>query len=195
MWSRYSLLIIKKLSKNNKVNHYGAKTNFTFIVNNNFMLCIVYCSSICIMGSSSCCLDKWKATKLVIILKNDWWLLKTYIIFYLDNIKVGGALIDSAWSTGFNNFEWDKKKFPHPEKIVQTLHNKGIRLILVNISLNFSGWLRWLIMIPIFINKPRKITIYLIMEKLLNGGMEMEDFWITLILKQFNGGINSWTKF
>lgn len=48
----------------------------------------------------------------------------------LDGIKVGGALIDSAWSTGFNNFEWDKKKFPHPEDIVTKLHSKGIRVIL-----------------------------------------------------------------
>lgn len=49
----------------------------------------------------------------------------------VDGIKVGGALIDSAWSTGFNNFEWDKKKFPHPEDIVNKLHAKNIRVILV----------------------------------------------------------------
>ena len=27
-----------------------------------------------------------------------------YVPINKDNIKVGGALIDSAWSTGFNNF-------------------------------------------------------------------------------------------
>ena len=49
----------------------------------------------------------------------------------VDGIKVGGALIDSAWSTGFNNFEKKKKKFPHPEDIVNKLHAKNIRVILV----------------------------------------------------------------
>ena len=34
---------------------------------------------------------------------------------YLDrNIKVGALNIDSSWSTGYNNFIWDKKKFPSP---------------------------------------------------------------------------------
>lgn len=54
------------------------------------------------------------------------------ILFNQDNIKVGGALIDSAWSTGFNNFQWDRKKFPHPEDIVKKLHAKGIRVLLVH---------------------------------------------------------------
>lgn len=63
-----------------------------------------------------------------------------YIYLFQDGIKVGGALIDSAWSTGFNNFEWDKSKFPNPEQIVKKLHAKGIKVILV-IKILLSGLL------------------------------------------------------
>lgn len=54
-----------------------------------------------------------------------------FLYHNVDNIKVGGALIDSAWSTGFNNFEWDRKKFPNAEFIVQKMHSKDIKVILV----------------------------------------------------------------
>ncbi len=89
-----------------------------------------------------------------------------------DNIKVGGALIDSAWSTGFNNFEWDKKKFPHPEDIIKKLHAKDIRVILVSIDL-WSGLRQWSTTILISSSKQPRTNIYSVMVSLWNGGMGM----------------------
>mmetsp|Transcript_10377 Transcript_10377/g.928 ORF Transcript_10377/g.928 Transcript_10377/m.928 type:complete len:107 (-) Transcript_10377:148-468(-) len=46
------------------------------------------------------------------------------------NIPVGAINIDSGWSTGYNNFIWDKTKFPDPEKLVKDMHDLGIKVIL-----------------------------------------------------------------
>uniref|UniRef100_A0A6B2L112 DUF5110 domain-containing protein n=1 Tax=Arcella intermedia TaxID=1963864 RepID=A0A6B2L112_9EUKA len=46
------------------------------------------------------------------------------------NIKVGAVDIDSQWSTGFNNFIFDTKKFPNATALVSYLHSINIRVIL-----------------------------------------------------------------
>jgi alpha-D-xyloside xylohydrolase/trinucleotide repeat-containing gene 6 protein len=46
------------------------------------------------------------------------------------NISVGAINIDSAWSTGFNNFEVDTAKFPDLAQLVKDMHDQSIRVIL-----------------------------------------------------------------
>ena len=45
------------------------------------------------------------------------------------NISVGALNIDSAWSTGFNNFKWNYTKFPNPKGLIDKMHHEGIRVI------------------------------------------------------------------
>jgi alpha-glucosidase (family GH31 glycosyl hydrolase) len=50
---------------------------------------------------------------------------------YLErNVPVAAIDIDSGWSTGYNNFIFDLKKYPDPKGMVNTFHNLGVRVIL-----------------------------------------------------------------
>jgi alpha-glucosidase (family GH31 glycosyl hydrolase) len=46
------------------------------------------------------------------------------------NIPVGVVIIDSPWSTEYNNFVFDTKKYPNPKEMIEKLHKKGIKVIL-----------------------------------------------------------------
>lgn len=54
-------------------------------------------------------------------------LVRDYLSY---NISVGGTDIDSEWSSGINNFEWDTKKFPDAATFVDNMHQLGVRVIL-----------------------------------------------------------------
>lgn len=46
------------------------------------------------------------------------------------DIKVGAVDVDSTWSTGFNNFKFEKSKYPDPQGMVNNFHSKNVRIIL-----------------------------------------------------------------
>lgn len=46
------------------------------------------------------------------------------------NIPVGGMNIDSGWSTGYNNFIIDTKKFPDLKQLVSDMNQKNIHVLL-----------------------------------------------------------------
>ena len=50
--------------------------------------------------------------------------------FLNHSIPVGAIDIDSAWSTGFNNFIVDTQKFPDMEGLVRQMHDRDIKVIL-----------------------------------------------------------------
>ena len=45
-------------------------------------------------------------------------------------IPVGAVILDSPWSTEYNNFIVDEKKYPNFKKFVEKLHAKGIKVVL-----------------------------------------------------------------
>lgn len=45
-------------------------------------------------------------------------------------VKVGAVDIDSGWSTGYNNFEFNTVKYPNASEMIQFFHSKNIRIIL-----------------------------------------------------------------
>ena len=54
-------------------------------------------------------------------------------------IPVGGIIIDSPWSMSYNDFNWDKNRYPQPEKMINTFRNENVKVLLwltgcVNIS-------------------------------------------------------------
>ncbi|MBD3749288.1 MAG: hypothetical protein IE931_07325 [Sphingobacteriales bacterium] len=50
---------------------------------------------------------------------------------YLDRgIPVGGTIVDSPWSTGYNNFEWDTTRYPHAQEMIHELHKKGVNVVM-----------------------------------------------------------------
>ena len=44
--------------------------------------------------------------------------------------QVGAVDIDSSWSTGFNNFIFDTKKYPNAAEMINFFHSKNIRVII-----------------------------------------------------------------
>ncbi len=50
---------------------------------------------------------------------------------YLErNIPVDGIIIDSPWSTAYNDFEWDRARYADPVAMMKRLSDKGVRTIL-----------------------------------------------------------------
>ena len=46
------------------------------------------------------------------------------------DLPLGAILIDSPWSTRYNNFRFDEKRYPDPRQMIDALHQREIRLVL-----------------------------------------------------------------
>ncbi|HOQ88664.1 MAG TPA: glycoside hydrolase family 31 protein, partial [Candidatus Hydrogenedentes bacterium] len=50
---------------------------------------------------------------------------------YLEHdFPVGAILIDSPWSNRYNDFDWDRERFPEPEAMIRRFKEKGLRVVL-----------------------------------------------------------------
>lgn len=50
---------------------------------------------------------------------------------YLERkIPVDAVIIDSPWSTSYNDFEWDSERYAAPEQMIEDFAQKGVRTIL-----------------------------------------------------------------
>ena len=45
-------------------------------------------------------------------------------------IPVDAIIIDSPWSTSYNDFQWDHQRYANPDKMIQGFSSKGIKTIL-----------------------------------------------------------------
>jgi len=45
-------------------------------------------------------------------------------------IPVGAVIIDSPWSTSYNDFNWDRERYPEPEKMIGYFKNKDVKVLL-----------------------------------------------------------------
>ena len=46
------------------------------------------------------------------------------------NIPVGAVIIDSPWSTCYNNFLWDGARYPSPQQMINNFHAEEVRVIM-----------------------------------------------------------------
>jgi alpha-glucosidase (family GH31 glycosyl hydrolase) len=46
------------------------------------------------------------------------------------DLPLGAILIDSPWSTRYNNFRFDEKRYPNPRQMINSLHERDVRLVL-----------------------------------------------------------------
>lgn len=46
------------------------------------------------------------------------------------NIPVGSVIIDSPWSTAYNDFNWDTKRYPDSKRMIRFFKDKDIKVIL-----------------------------------------------------------------
>ncbi|MBI2497267.1 MAG: hypothetical protein HYV75_04870, partial [Opitutae bacterium] len=45
-------------------------------------------------------------------------------------IPVGAVIVDSPWSTAYNDFNWDAARYPDPAGLVQALRERGVRVVM-----------------------------------------------------------------
>jgi len=45
-------------------------------------------------------------------------------------IPVGTIIIDSPWETAYNSFDWNKERYPQPQKMIDELHHYGVRVVM-----------------------------------------------------------------
>ena len=56
------------------------------------------------------------------------------------NIPVGAVIIDSPWSTAYNDFEWNLKQYPDPQKMIDDFKAQGVRVVMwVTGFINYSN--------------------------------------------------------
>jgi hypothetical protein len=46
------------------------------------------------------------------------------------NIPVGAVTIDSPWSETYNDYIWDKDKYPNPQEMINNFHLQGIKVVM-----------------------------------------------------------------
>ncbi len=46
------------------------------------------------------------------------------------DLPLGAVLIDSPWSTRYNNFRFDEQRYPKPREMIDALHVRDVRLVL-----------------------------------------------------------------
>ncbi len=57
--------------------------------------------------------------------------VKRLVDSYLSrNIPVGATIIDSPWSMAYNDFNWDKSRYPNPEEMIAYFKQKDVKVIL-----------------------------------------------------------------
>lgn len=56
--------------------------------------------------------------------------LKLIRLYKEHDIPVGAIIIDSPWSTAYNNFEWDTNRYPNPQGMIDELHSEDVRVVM-----------------------------------------------------------------
>jgi hypothetical protein len=51
-------------------------------------------------------------------------------LYFQHNMPVGATIVDSPWSTSYNNFEWNTVRFPNSTKMIQNFKAKNVKVIL-----------------------------------------------------------------
>ena len=56
------------------------------------------------------------------------------------NIPVGAIIIDSPWSMSYNDYIWNRKQYPAPRKMIDSLHNMNVKVIVwITGAMNITG--------------------------------------------------------
>lgn len=56
--------------------------------------------------------------------------MKLIRLYQGHNIPVGTIIIDSPWSTAYNNFDWDTNRYPDPQGMIDEMHREGVRVVM-----------------------------------------------------------------
>ncbi len=56
--------------------------------------------------------------------------LKLIRLYKEHDIPVGAIIIDSPWSTAYNNFKWDTVRYPDPRGMIEEMHREGVRVVM-----------------------------------------------------------------
>lgn len=51
-------------------------------------------------------------------------------LYLKHKMPVGAIIIDSPWSTAYNNFDWDTKRYPNSTEMIQNFNKQNVKVIL-----------------------------------------------------------------
>ena len=46
------------------------------------------------------------------------------------DLPLSAVIVDSPWETAYNNFEWDRVRYRDPQRMINDLHRRGVRVIM-----------------------------------------------------------------
>ena len=46
------------------------------------------------------------------------------------DLPLSAVIVDSPWETAYNNFEWDRVRYPDPQRMIADLHQRGVRVMM-----------------------------------------------------------------
>jgi alpha-glucosidase (family GH31 glycosyl hydrolase) len=46
------------------------------------------------------------------------------------DLPLSAVIVDSPWETAYNNFEWDRVRYPDPQRMINDCHARGVRVIM-----------------------------------------------------------------
>jgi alpha-glucosidase (family GH31 glycosyl hydrolase) len=46
------------------------------------------------------------------------------------DLPLNAVIVDSPWETAYNNFEWDRVRYPDPQRMIRDCHARGVRVIM-----------------------------------------------------------------
>ncbi len=55
---------------------------------------------------------------------------RLYAEYAAHQIPVDGIIIDSPWSEAYNDFNWDRQRYPHAEQMIHDFSQQGVKVIL-----------------------------------------------------------------
>ena len=47
-----------------------------------------------------------------------------------NDLPLSAVIVDSPWETAYNNFEWDRARYPDPQRMIADLHQRGVRVMM-----------------------------------------------------------------
>ncbi len=63
-------------------------------------------------------------------LNNEIGVMRLVNEYQQNQIPVGAIIIDSPWSLSYNDFVWDKSKYPNPKNLIRLLRKRGVRTVM-----------------------------------------------------------------
>ncbi len=96
-------------------------------------LCVLAVLASCLMGFAQSPLVPYWALGHIVwedSINTEQGAQRLYSEYASHQIPVDGIIIDSPWSEAYNDFNWDRQRYPHAEQMIKGFKQQGVKTIL-----------------------------------------------------------------